>query len=219
MLMSIKENKNKKFKNTRRSNQVVEYLFSVILYSKCKCKITFVIQSLQNPRVCIFFMTHAKCRWQNLHHYETELRIANILVYMKLRISNCKTFFHDLTGLIKRIQINTTGATSGAGTENSSGERELTSGLQWGSCYSICSFMCMLCRSLFVLLYFFFWPLCFLFFFDIRILITPLVSSNSYIKQILQETRFRDGRYALYYILQPPLFCLLQIDTSKAYFE
>jgi hypothetical protein len=37
-----------------------------------------------------------------------------------------------------------------------------------------------LCRSLFVLLYFFFWPLCFLFFFDIRILITPLVYSNSF---------------------------------------
>ena len=33
--------------------------------------------------------------------------------------------------------------------------------------------------SLFVLLYFFFWPLCCLFFFDIRILIAPLVSSNS----------------------------------------
>ena len=29
------------------------------------------------------------------------------------------------------------------------------------------------CRSLFVLLYFFFWPLCCLFFFDIRILIAP----------------------------------------------
>jgi hypothetical protein len=35
------------------------------------------------------------------------------------------------------------------------------------------------CRSLFVLLYFFFSPLCCLSFFDIRILITPLVSSNS----------------------------------------
>jgi hypothetical protein len=30
-----------------------------------------------------------------------------------------------------------------------------------------------------VLLYFLFWPLCFLFFFDIRIMIAPLVSSNS----------------------------------------
>jgi hypothetical protein len=47
------------------------------------------------------------------------------------------------------------------------------------TCYLIFSFMCMFCRSLFVLLYFFFWPLFFLFFFDTRILITPLVSSNS----------------------------------------
>ena len=37
----------------------------------------------------------------------------------------------------------------------------------------------MLCRSLFAILYFFFWPLCCLFFFDIRFLIAPLVSSNS----------------------------------------
>jgi hypothetical protein len=34
---------------------------------------------------------------------------------------------------------------------------------KWGSCYSIFSFMRMFCRSLFVLLYFFFWPfLCFI---------------------------------------------------------
>ena len=35
-------------------------------------------------------------------------------------------------------------------------------------------FYIMVCRSLFVLLYFFFWSLCCLFFFDIRILITSL---------------------------------------------
>ena len=40
-------------------------------------------------------------------------------------------------------------------------------------------FICMFCRSLFVLLYVFFWSFCCLFFFDIQILITPLVSSNS----------------------------------------
>ena len=34
-------------------------------------------------------------------------------------------------------------------------------------------------NKLFVLQYVFFWPLCCLFFFDIQILITPLVSSNS----------------------------------------
>jgi hypothetical protein len=37
----------------------------------------------------------------------------------------------------------------------------------------------MFCRSLFVLLYSFFWPLCCLFFFDLQIIITPLVASNS----------------------------------------
>jgi hypothetical protein len=37
----------------------------------------------------------------------------------------------------------------------------------------------MFCESFFVILSFFFWPLCCLFFFDLRILITPLVSSNS----------------------------------------
>ena len=53
----------------------------------------------------------------------------------------------------------------------------LSTGFYWGSCYSIFSFiLCMFCRLLFVLFYFFFWPLCCLFFFDIRILITPLVS-------------------------------------------
>ena len=44
--------------------------------------------------------------------------------------------------------------------------------------------MCMFVRSLFVLFYFFFWPLCCLFFFNIRILIAPLVSSNSSYKEL-----------------------------------
>ena len=50
--------------------------------------------------------------------------------------------------------------------------------------------MCMFCRPLFVLLYFFFLPLCCLYFFDIRILIytiTPLVSSNSSYKKFFSE--------------------------------
>ena len=45
--------------------------------------------------------------------------------------------------------------------------------------YSIFSLISMFCRLLFVLLDCFFWPLCCLFFFDIRILITALISSNS----------------------------------------
>ena len=55
----------------------------------------------------------------------------------------------------------------------------LPPGFWWGSCFSIFSFMCIFCRSLFVLLSFFFWPLYCLFFFDIRNVITSLVSSNS----------------------------------------
>ena len=39
--------------------------------------------------------------------------------------------------------------------------------------------MCMFYRSLFVLLSFFFWSLCCVFFCNLRILITPFVSSNS----------------------------------------
>ena len=57
-------------------------------------------------------------------------------------------------------QINTTGATSGAGTAYPSGVPEFTPGFQWCSCYSI------------------FWSLCCLFLLDIRIMIAPLVSSN-----------------------------------------
>jgi hypothetical protein len=70
-----------------------------------------------------------------------------------------------------------------------------------GSCYSIFSFMCIFCRSFFVLLYFYFWPLCCLFFFDVQILITPLVSTNSsYWYSILIQVRVHwyystDSRY------------------------
>ena len=91
-----------------------------------------------------------------------------------LFVTTSRSFPHS--GLI--TGFNRTGATSGAGTAYPSGAREFTPGFQWGSCYSIFSFMCMFCRSLFVLLYFFFWPLYCLYFFDVRVLITPLVSSN-----------------------------------------
>ena len=57
----------------------------------------------------------------------------------------------------------------------------LTPGSYYGSCYFIFSFMCMFCRSLFVL---FFWPLCCLTFSDLRIMIVlwylqPLLDNYS----------------------------------------
>ena len=65
-----------------------------------------------------------------------------------------------------------------------------------GSCNSIFGFMCMFCRSLFVFLYFFLWPSCCLFFFDLRILITPLLSSNSFVSSAVLFS-FKEGLHCL----------------------
>ena len=68
--------------------------------------------------------------------------------------------------------------------------------IQWGSRYSIFSFIRMFCRLLFVLFYFFFWPLCCLFLFDIRILITPLW----YLQTLLQRHLSALSRGIQYFI-------------------
>jgi hypothetical protein len=70
------------------------------------------------------------------------------------------------------------GVTSGARTAHSSGAPGFTPVLVGFVLFDF-SFICMFSRSLFVLLFFFFWPLCCLFFFDIRIQISPLISLNS----------------------------------------
>jgi len=90
--------------------------------------------------------------------------------------STCSKYFPVLSSFMTyhRVcnKINTTGTTNGAGTAYPFGAPEFTPSFKWVSCYSIFSFMYMFCRSLFVLLSFFFLPLCCLFFFGIRILIT-----------------------------------------------
>jgi hypothetical protein len=72
------------------------------------------------------------------------------------------------------------------------------------------SFMCMLCRSLFVLLSFFFWPLCCLFFYDIhvQILITSLVSVDHCVvcSSMIYMYRFW---LPLWYLVAIVLFVLL----------
>ena len=71
-----------------------------------------------------------------------------------LKSSACKIFaviFSFMTCHRVCNQINTTGVTSEAGTVHPSGASEFTLGFQWGSCYSIFSFLCMFCRSLFFL--------------------------------------------------------------------
>jgi hypothetical protein len=56
---------------------------------------------------------------------------------------------------------------------------------------------------LFVLLFFFFWPLCCLSFFDLRIQITPLVSSNSSTLWIISnfQTKVRNCQISSIYII------------------
>ena len=106
-----------------------------------------------------------------------------LIVYYLINASNLFSCRSDVSMIARKhlemFQINTTGATSGAGTAYPSGVPVFSPSYQRGSCYSISSFMCMFCRSLCVLLSFFFWPFFGLCFFDLRILITPLVSSNS----------------------------------------
>ena len=68
-----------------------------------------------------------------------------------------------------------------AGTDYPSGTPVFTP-FNGGYCCSIFSFICMFCRSLFVILYFFIRPLHFRSFFDLRLLITPLVSSQFSLK-------------------------------------
>ena len=84
----------------------------------------------------------------------------------------------------------------------------------------------MFCRSLFVLLYFFFWPLCCLFFFDIRIMIAPLVSSNSSFSQIVMvgficvQNRCISGRKTptkLYHIQLHSLHLASDVRESNSY--
>jgi hypothetical protein len=71
------------------------------------------------------------------------------------------------------------GVTSGAETAYPSGVSEFTPAFQWGSCCSIFS-----CRSnglqtlFFLFVFFFLLLLYFLSFFDLRLLIKPLLSSN-----------------------------------------
>ena len=77
--------------------------------------------------------------------------------------------------------------------------------------------------SLFVLLYFFFWPLCCLFF-DIHILIAPLVSSNSSC-HIMNYSNYLSMFISLQHDEGPPMFdseqqfIFLRLNILREYLE
>jgi hypothetical protein len=111
--------------------------------------------------------------------------VTNDHGYVLLVVSTSRSFPNSwlITGFVTR-STRRVPLVEQAGTAHPSGAPEFTLSFLWGSCYSIFSFIWMFCRSLFVLLYFFFWPL-YCLFSDIRILITPFVSSNSSFNAIL----------------------------------
>ena len=85
----------------------------------------------------------------------TWLTLRNIYVtndheYVPLVVNTSRSSPHSLLQYYRVCkQINTTGATSGAGTAYCSGAHEFTPGFWWGSCHSIFSFMCMVvCPSI-----------------------------------------------------------------------
>ena len=80
------------------------------------------------------------------HQYFLALLYTRLKCTSRLYISSRSETYHWVCN-----QINITGVTSGAGTAYPSGAPEFIPGFLWGSCYSILSFMCMNCRSLFVL--------------------------------------------------------------------
>jgi hypothetical protein len=73
----------------------------------------------------------------------------------------------------------------------------------WLSLCKIVRSSVILLLPLFVLLYFFFWPLCCLFIFNLRILITPLISSNSSYPLVLVNL------YTLFYYLSASIVYVL----------
>jgi hypothetical protein len=77
------------------------------------------------------------CKWQNNAGVDDVNNLPGTLLIPHF-------FFHS--------SIN---VTSGVGTAYPSGAPAFTPGFKWSSCYSIFSFICMFCRSLFVLLFFF----------------------------------------------------------------
>ena len=114
------------------------------------------------------FITASSCRFTEKPNKELNHVLNSI---MKFCILFYSVFFFC-------NQINTTGATSVAGTTYPSEAPKFTPVLT-GVRVARSVVVCVICRSLFVLLFFFFSSFCCLFFFDLRILITSLVSSNS----------------------------------------
>ena len=129
-------------------------------------------------------------------HHDDLVERYGISVKILPRIcSTCRKHFPVLSSFMTYHRvcnyINTTGATSGAGTTYPSGHPSSPSvfigvGVTQSLVLCVC-FVDRRCLSFCT----FFWALCCLFFFDIRILIAPLVTSNSSCTQLPEMIWYR----------------------------
>jgi len=100
-------------------------------------------------------------------------------IYDPLLVNNNQSLFHSslITGFISRVTRRVPLAENELPTlPEHLGLLQALIGVRGARSIVICV---LFCRSFFVLLPVFFWPLCCLSFFDLRILITPLLSSTS----------------------------------------
>jgi len=153
----------------RAGNHIVHVIIALIATFCLKMSrfvLGFFLHDLQS---------HSHSYLDSIPHFAIGWPLCNICVtngngYVPLVVNTSRSFSHSwlftgfVTRLIRRLSL--------------VGQEFLTLPSNLRS-PPVFSFMYILCRSLFVLLCFFFWPLCCLSFFDLRILITPLVSSNS----------------------------------------
>ena len=119
-----------------------------------------------------------------------------------------------VTRLIQRVPlVYNIRSTFEAETTYPSGAPEFTPGFWRGSSYSVFSFMGMCCRSLFVLLCIFVWPMCCLFFLDIRILITSLWYLLAIVLSVLPRYTDSDYPFGIFKLffgsIKSQHFCLL----------
>jgi hypothetical protein len=119
----------------------------------------------------IIFDTYKFCKWEKLMMNKAP---SKIVVWQILVPHWCVSLYFLEIYIALRVPLVTA---------YPSRAPEFNPGFQWGLCYSIFSFMCMFCFVDRCLSFctFFFWPLCSLFFFDIRILVLSEKSQSHFI--------------------------------------
>ena len=190
------------YSNTPAAPAYIIYISLLIRYSRaCGSYQDFLDRGLLLTRKLLnqwFLLVKLKSSPRKSYgrHHDDLVERYGISVKILPRIcSTCRKHFPVLSSFMTYHRvcnyINTTGATSGAGTTYPSGHPSSPSvfigvGVTQSLVLCVC-FVDRRCLSFCT----FFWALCCLFFFDIRILIAPLVTSNSSCTQLPEMIWYR----------------------------